>query len=87
MQEIERNENLSLALVGFIDDDIRKQSKRFLGYPVFGGKDHLNEIVDRYQISEVIISFQNMDRAAMSSLKKECSALGVNLSHLSVIID
>jgi UDP-GlcNAc:undecaprenyl-phosphate GlcNAc-1-phosphate transferase len=87
MQEIERNENLSLALVGFIDDDIRKQSKRFLGYPVFGGKDRLNEIVDRYQISEVIISFQNMDRAAMSSLKKECSALGVNLSHLSVIID
>jgi len=87
MQEIERNENLSLALVGFIDDDIRKQSKRFLGYPVFGGKDRLNEIVDRYQISEVIISFQNMDKAAMSSLKKECSALGLNLSHLRVIID
>ena len=87
MQEIERNENLGLAPMGFIDDDIRKQSRQFLGYPVFGGKDRLNEIVKKYHISEVIISFRNMDEGAMDSLKKGCKALGVNLSHLRVIID
>ena len=87
MQEIERNKNLGLSLVGFIDDDIRKQDRRFLGYPVLGGKDNLNEIVERYHISEVIISFRNMDRTALNLLKKEFSPLGVNLSHLRVIID
>ena len=87
MQEIERNKNLGLSLVGFIDDDIRKQDRRFLGYPVLGGKDRLNEIVERYHSSEVIISFRNMDRTALNLLKKECSPLGVNLSHLRVIID
>jgi len=87
MQEIERNQNLGLALVGFIDDDIRKQNMRLLGYPVIGGKDRLSKIMERYQISEVIISFRNMDRVALNSLKKECSALGVNLSHLKVLID
>ena len=87
MQEIEGNRNLGLALVGFIDDDIRKQDRRFLGYPVFGGKDCLNEIVDKYQISDVIISFRNMDRAALNSLKKACTSLGVNLSRLNILID
>ncbi|MEE9611006.1 MAG: hypothetical protein V3W19_07120, partial [Desulfatiglandales bacterium] len=75
MQEIERNANLGLALVGFIDDDIRKKDMRFLGYPVFGGKDRLKEIVDEYGVSEVIISFRNMDETALESFKKECDAL------------
>jgi len=87
MQEIERNKNLGLALVGFIDDDIRKQDRRFLGYPVFGGKGCLNEIIDKYQISEVIISFRNMDRLTLNSLKKGCNALGVNLSRLDIVIE
>lgn len=87
MQEIEGNKNLDLALVGFIDDDIRKQNRRFLGYPVFGGKDSLNELISRYHISEVIVSFQGMEREVMNSLKKDCSALGVNLSRLNIIIE
>lgn len=88
MQEIERNANLGLALVGFIDDDIRKKDMRFLGYPVFGGKDRLKEIVDEYGVSEVIISFRNMDETALNSLKKECDALAsVNLRHLKVLIE
>lgn len=87
MQEIERDRNLGLELVGFIDDDIGKQNRRFLGYPVFKGTDCLDEIVDRYRISEVIISFRNMDRVARDSLKRECTTLGVNLSRLKVSID
>jgi UDP-GlcNAc:undecaprenyl-phosphate GlcNAc-1-phosphate transferase len=87
MQEIEGNKNLGLALVGFIDDDIGKQKRRFLGYPVFGGKGSLNEIVDKHQVSEVIVSFRNMDKETLNSLKKDCSALGVNLSRLNVVIE
>jgi UDP-GlcNAc:undecaprenyl-phosphate GlcNAc-1-phosphate transferase len=86
MQEIEGNRDLGLAVVGFIDDDIGKQNRRFMGYPVFGGKDSLKEIVDRYGVSEVVISFRNMDRDSMNSLKKECSALGVNLGCLRILI-
>jgi len=87
MQEIERNKNLNMALVGFIDDDIRKQNRKFVGYPVFGGKDRLSEIVNKNHISEVIISFRNMDKVSRDFLKEECNSLGVNLSHLSVVID
>jgi UDP-GlcNAc:undecaprenyl-phosphate GlcNAc-1-phosphate transferase len=87
MQEIERNQNLGLTLVGFIDDDVRKQNRRFLGYPVFRGKDSLNEIIGKYKISEIIISFKGMDREAMNSMKKNCSALGVNVSCLNIVIE
>jgi FlaA1/EpsC-like NDP-sugar epimerase len=57
-----------------------------MGYPVFGGKDSLKEIVDRYGVSEVVISFRNMDKDSMNSLRKECSTLGVNLSCLRILI-
>lgn len=87
MQEIERNEGLGLALVGFIDDDVRKQDMKFLGYPVLGGKDKLKEIVDGYGISEVIISFRNMDEAVLNSLKREFATQGVSLSSLKIAID
>jgi UDP-GlcNAc:undecaprenyl-phosphate/decaprenyl-phosphate GlcNAc-1-phosphate transferase len=86
MKEIEGNKNLGLALVGFIDDDRGKQNKRFLGYPVFGGKDHLHEVIRKQRITELIVSFRNMDRETMNSLKKDCIALSVNLSQLHIFI-
>jgi UDP-GlcNAc:undecaprenyl-phosphate GlcNAc-1-phosphate transferase len=87
MREIEKNENLGLALVGFIDDNIQKQNRRLKGYPVFGGKDRLNEIVKEYRISEVIISFRNMDKGVKDSLRRDCNALGVNVRRLKILID
>jgi len=87
MQEIERNKNLGLALVGFIDDDIRKHNRKFMGYQVFGGRDHLREIIKKNHISEVIISFRNMEKVSRDSLKEECSSLAVNLSRLNVVIE
>jgi UDP-GlcNAc:undecaprenyl-phosphate GlcNAc-1-phosphate transferase len=87
MQEIEGNRNLGLAPVGFLDDDRKKQKRRFLGYPVFGGRDSLREVVDKNRITEVIVSFRNMDREAMNSLRRDCSALGVNLSRLHISLD
>jgi UDP-GlcNAc:undecaprenyl-phosphate GlcNAc-1-phosphate transferase len=87
MQEIEGNRNLGLTPVGFIDDDRGKQNRRFLGYPVLGGKGSLNEIVTKYRISEVIVSFRSMDKETMNSLKRDCSALGVNLSRLNIVIE
>jgi UDP-GlcNAc:undecaprenyl-phosphate/decaprenyl-phosphate GlcNAc-1-phosphate transferase len=87
MQEIERNKNLGLDLVGFIDDDIRKQKRKFMGYKVFGGKNRLREIVHNNQISEVVISFRNIDKAVRDSLQDECQSLGVNMSHLTIMIE
>ena len=87
VQEIERNQYAGLVLIGFIDDDIRKQNKTFMGYPVLGGKDALSEIIDRRRISEVVISFRNMDRTELNSLKKDCGELNVNISRLKVFID
>jgi len=87
MQEIEGNRNLGLALVGFIDDDMGKQKRRFLGYPVFGGKDSLREVIKKHRVAELIVSFRSIDREAMNSLKKDCMALGVNLSQLHIGIE
>jgi UDP-GlcNAc:undecaprenyl-phosphate/decaprenyl-phosphate GlcNAc-1-phosphate transferase len=87
MQEIEGNRNLGLSLVGFIDDDMGKQNRRFLGYPVLGGKDSLHELIKKQRITELIVSFRNIDRELLNSLKRDCVALGVNLSRLHIGIE
>jgi len=87
VREIERNQDMELVVIGFIDDDIRKQNKTFMGYPVLGGKDRLSEIIDRRRISEVVISFRSMDKTALDSLKKDCNELDVNIGRLKVFID
>ena len=86
-REIEQNKNLDLTLVGFIDDDIRKQDCQFLGHPVLGGKDRLDEIVDKYKISHLIVSFRKISRTDWDSLKKHCHALGIDLNRLNLSVE
>ncbi|MBS3759317.1 MAG: hypothetical protein KGY61_11715 [Desulfobacterales bacterium] len=70
-REIETNRELDLSLVGFIDDDPMKKGKRIHGYPVFGNKEKLGEVIRKNNIKEIIVSF----RTNGSEKKKELERL------------
>lgn len=86
-QEIEKNPNLGMAIAGFLDDDLRKQGCNFLGYPVFGGRAMLPEMVHRHGVRELVVSFRNVDKALKEDLKRTCDALGVGLRRLHISLD
>ncbi|MBN1277002.1 MAG: glycosyl transferase, partial [Deltaproteobacteria bacterium] len=54
-REIEVNQGLGLALVGFMDDDRGVQRRRIRGYPVFGGLKDLEGIIKKNNIEQIII--------------------------------
>jgi UDP-GlcNAc:undecaprenyl-phosphate GlcNAc-1-phosphate transferase len=88
MREIETNRNLGLALVGFIDDNRRKQRGRIMGYPVFGGQDGLDRIIKKHHIQEIIISFKQDGENKRKEVKDLCRSLGaeVEVKQMKLVI-
>ncbi len=79
MREIETNRDLGLALVGFIDDNPRKQRGRIMGYPVFGGLGGLEAVIRKHNIQEIIVSFKQNGEERRKEVKNLCRKLGVEV--------
>jgi len=47
-------------LIGFADDDPRKRGQRIHGLPVFGGRQELGQVVQRWRIDLIIIAIHNV---------------------------
>ncbi len=88
VRELETNGLLGLSLVGFIDDSPMKKGKTIHGYPVLGGADRLEEIINKYQIQEIIVSFKVNGAEKKKEIKKWCVAKGLDVSvsqmHLTI---
>jgi FlaA1/EpsC-like NDP-sugar epimerase len=54
--ELRRNPELSTGVLGFVDDDPRKQGMSIGGYRVHGSTDHLPRVLDDTKPDEVIIA-------------------------------
>jgi UDP-GlcNAc:undecaprenyl-phosphate GlcNAc-1-phosphate transferase len=87
LREIEQNKDLAITVMGFMDDDIKKQGQNIRGYPVLGGLEQLEELINKHNISEVIVSFRKYERESKEQLKKICIQCGVELSHLKISIE
>jgi UDP-GlcNAc:undecaprenyl-phosphate GlcNAc-1-phosphate transferase len=88
LREIETNRDLGLALVGFIDDNPRKQKGRIMGYPVFGGQEGLDRIIKKHNIQEIIISFKQNGEERRKEVKNLCRSLGaeVEVTQMKLVI-
>ncbi|MFC1823756.1 hypothetical protein ACFL9T_13680 [Thermodesulfobacteriota bacterium] len=87
-KEIENNQTLGLALVGFIDDNPRKYKRKIRGYPVLGSKDDLEKIISKKNIEEIVISFRENDVERKKELKKICRnmAVEVQITQMRLVI-
>jgi UDP-GlcNAc:undecaprenyl-phosphate GlcNAc-1-phosphate transferase len=86
LREILHNHNLGMTPVGFIDDDVRKHKSMIQGYKVLGGRDRLADLVDMYDISELIIASRNIHPENFQASCLVCEELGVTLRNLKLSI-
>jgi UDP-GlcNAc:undecaprenyl-phosphate GlcNAc-1-phosphate transferase len=77
LKEIETNRELGLTAVGFMDDDPSIKGKKIRGYPVFGGVEDLGEIINKYPIKEIIVSFKENSEEKKKDLTALCQKTGV----------
>ncbi len=79
LREIETNRELGLRAVGFMDDNPSIKRKKIRGYPVFGGEEDLEEIINRYPIKEIIVSFRENSEEKKRDLMALCTRMGVEI--------
>ncbi len=78
--EIVRNPDMGLKVVGFIDDDSGKLGLVIKGVKVFGTKKDLSKIVSRLKVEEVIIAIPSAEGDKINDYVKKCSDLRVRFS-------
>lgn len=71
-REVQRNPQLGLAPVAFLDDDQTKTGKHLQGVPVIGRLDALSDVVQTYQIDEVIIAMPTATGSVVRMVTEAC---------------
>jgi FlaA1/EpsC-like NDP-sugar epimerase len=74
-------------MIGFIDDDPRKQRTRVQGYPVLGAYDVLLTMITRADVDMVVIATHLIDVARVEQLQELCAEHRVSLTRLLFKLD
>lgn len=84
IKEVETNLDLGLSIVGFMDDNPRIHGREVHGYPVFGGMEKLEEVIRKYDIRKIIVSFKKNGIEKRKEIQDLCSGLGLELEVASM---
>jgi FlaA1/EpsC-like NDP-sugar epimerase len=76
-RELQRNLQLGLDPIGFVDDDPKKISKRIAGIKVFGELVDIPYIVRRRGVHEVIIAMPTVEGKVIRKVMQLCKETGV----------
>ena len=81
------NTDKAPQMIGFIDDDPRKQRVRVQGYPVLGPFATLVELIEDGEVEMVVIATQLSDPARVEQLQALCTEHRVSLTRLLFKLD
>ncbi len=76
-REMQKNVQLGLRPVGFLDDNPVKAHKQIYGLPVLGAIDALAKVTEVRQVDEVVIAIPTAGGATVRSVVERCQALGI----------
>lgn len=82
LQEMQRNPQLGLYPVAFIDDDPRKLNARIRGIPVLGDRYQIPKWVQSLHIQKAIIAMPTVTGKVIREIVDICKATGVQTSTL-----
>jgi FlaA1/EpsC-like NDP-sugar epimerase len=88
LREIERNRELGLAPVGFLDDDPRKRGMRIDGVKVRGNTEtDLPRILEEAEPEEVIIAIPSAPGSTRARVVRECRARSIPVRTLPTVFE
>lgn len=80
VQEMQRNPQLGLYPVAFIDDDLHKLNTRMRGVPVVGNRNAIPEAVKSLHIRKVIIAMPSVAGQVIRDVVDICKEVGIQTS-------
>jgi FlaA1/EpsC-like NDP-sugar epimerase len=76
-KEMQRNPQLGLRPIGFLDDDPVKGGKQIYGLFVLGGIEALRRVAERRRVDEVVIAVPTAGGPIVRSIAERCRELGI----------
>ncbi len=68
--ELQRNRELNLNPIGFIDDDPSKKNLRIRGVSIFGNRDMIEKIVEDYRVKRILITMPSIHGGTIREILK-----------------
>ncbi len=77
VREMQRNPQVNLIPIGFVDDDPAKQKQEIYGTPVIGKLDELAQLIDVKKVEEVIIAIPSAPGQVVRKVTDICRAKNI----------
>lgn len=74
-------------IIGFIDDDLHKRNMQVVGIPVLGTRMHIEEIVQKHHIHDIIIAMPSAKRVHITEIINVCKLTGAKVKIIPSIND
>jgi len=71
-RQLQKNKDVNILPVAFIDDDVKKHNLDILGIPVVGGSDKIEHIVTELKIDNIIIAIPSLHKKDLNNVFQEC---------------
>ncbi len=84
LRDLQRSDEHSYRVVGFVDDDARKIGTYLGGRPVLGRIDDLPEVIERHEVSQVLIAIPRLPAERIQTILRLCSRLKVHFKIIPV---
>ena len=75
VKESRINPNFSYRIVGFLDDNPNQKGGKVYGLKVLGGLEDVEKIVEKNDVSKIIISMPSVEQSKISNILKELNKL------------
>ena len=75
VKESRINPNFSYKIVGFLDDNPNKKGGKVYGLKVLGGLEDVEKIIEKNDVSKIIISMPSVEQNKISNILKELNKL------------
>ena len=75
VKESRINPNFSYRIVGFLDDNPNKKGGKVYGLKVLGGLEDVEQVVEKNDVSKIIISMPSVEQNKISNILKELNKL------------
>jgi UDP-GlcNAc:undecaprenyl-phosphate GlcNAc-1-phosphate transferase len=87
LRELRNNRELSLAPIGFLDDDPAKSGKVIHGLRVFGGNGDLGSVCSQHEVDEVVISSMKMTEERVQEVVRCCSEKQITVKRMRITME
>lgn len=74
-------------LLGFIDDDYRKQGKSYYGFAVLGSSERLLEIIEDYRVSDIVVAINGEIKGETFQTILDAQERGMEITRMPIMYE